>query len=294
MRWCADMMGRTVYLPAIPKRIISVVPSQTELLYHLGLDERVIGITKFCVHPRQWHQTKKRLGGTKKLHINSIIALKPDLIIANKEENTQSEIELLASHFPVWISDIKTLDDALEMIISVGKLVNKEIEAENLKQSISRGFATLIPQRKSLRVAYFIWRNPWMTVGNDTFIHDMICRIGWQNVYADQQRYPETSIDELVNLQPECILLSSEPYPFKEKNMLELKAHLPNTSIHLVDGQFFSWYGSRMQIAVDYFIALQSKVYKKNLLHAKCDIFVNEEENAIGIIGSSNFPKKFN
>lgn len=252
MRCCTDMMGRAMHLPAIPKRIISVVPSQTELLYHLGLDERVIGITKFCVHPHQWYQTKRRVGGTKKLHVDTIIALQPDLIIANKEENTQYEIELLAEHFPVWISDIKTVDDALEMITSVGELVNKEIEANDLKQTISSGFTTLISQSKCLRVAYFIWRNPWMTVGNDTFIHDIICRMGWQNVYAAQQRYPETSIDELVNLKPDCILLSSEPYPFKEKHIVELKAHLPKTSIFLVDGEMFSWYGSRMKWAVDY------------------------------------------
>lgn len=264
VRCYTDMMGRAVYLPASPKRIISVVPSQTELLYHLGLDERVIGITKFCVHPHEWHQTKKRVGGTKKLQVDTIIALKPDLIIANKEENTQSEIELLAEHFPVWISDVKTLDDALDMIVRVGDLVNKQIEADNLKQTISRGFATLIPQSKSLSVAYFIWRNPWMTVGQDTFIHDIICRMGWQNVYAKQHRYPETSIEELVSLNPDCILLSSEPYPFKEKHIVELKAHLPNASIHLVDGEMFSWYGSRMKWAVDY---LKNLIQKTQYLY---------------------------
>jgi ABC-type Fe3+-hydroxamate transport system substrate-binding protein len=202
LRLIRDMMGRELHVPEIPQRIVSIVPSQTELLFDLGLEKEVVGITKFCVHPHEWHKNKTRIGGTKKLHIDKIIALRPDLIIANKEENTQAEIEQLAEQFPVWISDIKTIKDALRMIEDLGILVDKKEIALTLSKEISSGFNQLLQDTKALRVAYFIWRKPWMTVGSDTFIHDMIKRIGWQNVYASHLRYPETNLDELKSLNP--------------------------------------------------------------------------------------------
>ena len=120
-----DQTGHSINLTAIPKRIISVVPSQTELLFDIGLDEEVIGITKFCVHPEQWFRTKKRVGGTKQLNIDIINSLKPDLIIANKEENTREEISLLQSKYHVWTSDIGHLNDALCMIYDIGSITVK-------------------------------------------------------------------------------------------------------------------------------------------------------------------------
>lgn len=121
-----DQLGRKIELNYIPKRIISVVPSQTELLHSLGMEEEVIGITKFCVHPQQWFRIKIRIGGTKQLDIGKIKNLQPDLIIANKEENTRDQIEKLAIHFPVWISDVNTLEDALSMIYSIGNMLDKK------------------------------------------------------------------------------------------------------------------------------------------------------------------------
>lgn len=255
--WIKDMMGREIKVPILPQRIISLVPSQTELLYDLGLDIEVIGITKFCVHPLEWHRNKTRVGGTKKLNIDTIIALQPDLIIANKEENTQEEIELLASQFPVWISDIKTIDEALEMIEQIGLLTGKYEKALSLITEIQYNFSQIQKAAAAKRVAYFIWREPWMTVGNDTFIHDVIEQMGWQNVYARQWRYPETNLEELTAFKPDLILLSSEPYPFKEQHILEIQQHLPEVSILLVDGEMFSWYGSRMKLAVAYLLQLQ-------------------------------------
>ncbi len=252
LRLIRDMMGRELQVPQIPQRIVSIVPSQTELLFDLGLEKEVVGITKFCVHPNEWHKHKTRIGGTKKLHIDKIIALQPDLVIANKEENTQAEIEQLAEQFPVWISDIKTIDDALRMIEEIGMLVGKEKNAVSIKNEIEKGFSGLIKETKALRVAYFIWRKPWMSAGADTFIHDMIKCIGWQNVYASHLRYPETSLQELSSLNPEIILLSSEPYPFSEKHIAEIQSELPEAKILLVDGEMFSWYGSRMKLAAEY------------------------------------------
>jgi len=248
-----DMMGKIVELNFPPKRIISLVPSQTELLFDLGLNEEVVGITKFCVHPDEWFRSKKRVGGTKTVHIDIVISQNPDLIIANKEENTKEQIEELSQIFPVWVSNIKTVEDALKMIREVGALVGKDNEAELLATEIKTGFDQLKKATIAKRVAYFIWRNPWMCAGGDTFISDIIKKIGWENVLADKLRYPEIVLEELVGRSPDIILLSSEPYPFKDVHIAEIKTVLPNSEVLLVDGEMFSWYGSRMKKAVSYF-----------------------------------------
>ncbi len=252
------MMGREVEYSYPPKRIVSVVPSQTELLYDLGLDEEVVGITKFCVHPEAWFRSKTRIGGTKQLYIDKIRDLKPDLIIANKEENTQDQIEELAKEFPVWLSDIQNIPQALQMIQVVGQLAGKEHKAAGIVDHVVGGFNALKRATAPKRVAYFIWYKPWMSVGKDTFISNMIHTIGWQNVFADRSRYPEITLEELKEYNPELVLLSSEPFPFKEKHIDEIKAILPNADVKLVDGEMFSWYGSRMLKAVGYMQAISN------------------------------------
>lgn len=248
-----DMLGRTVAINYPPQRIVSVVPSQTELLFDLGLDREVVGITKFCVHPGEWFRTKTRVGGTKQLNIDKIKELQPDLVIVNKEENTKEQIEALTNEFPVWISDIKNIADALQMIQAVGLLVGREQKANSLVDDIVAGFTMLPQSAAEKRVAYLIWYNPWMSVGGDTFISSMINAIGWKNVLAGKERYPEITLEELEAYNPELVLLSSEPFPFKEKHIVEVKARLPNAEVKLVDGEMFSWYGSRMLKAIGYF-----------------------------------------
>lgn len=246
----SDQMGRRVELPSSPQRIISIVPSQTELLFELGLGHRVVGITKFCIHPQSWFRSKTRIGGTKSLHLERIAALNPDLIIGNKEENEQSQIEWLAARFPVWMSDIFTLDSALEMIRMIGGLVNAPDTANKLADSVSSEFANLqdVAQatEKPLRAAYLIWREPWMAVGSHTFIHEMIIKGGFDNVFASQQRYPEITLPQLAAMMPDVVLLSSEPFPFAEKHIKEINDVFPASGIFLVDGELFSWYGSRL------------------------------------------------
>ena len=255
-----------------PQRIISLVPSQTELLYDLGLDKEVIGITKFCVHPPEWFRTKTRVGGTKNIHPEIIRELQPDLIIANKEENVKDQVEPLQDLAQVYVSDISNLEDALEMIQQVGALTNRSEKADALVTTIRERFGALgttIRERFStpgttirqdfstlekpihLPCAYLIWRNPWMVAGGDTFINDMLERAGFVNVFKDRLRYPEIDAAELRGCK--VILLSSEPYPFREKHVEEIRAILPEAKIRLVDGEMFSWYGSRLQYAPAYF-----------------------------------------
>ena len=247
-----DQLNRTIELADYPKRIVSIVPSQTELLFDLGLDEEVVGITKFCVHPHQWFKTKTRVGGTKRVDIARVSALQPDLIIANKEENLKEDVEALEQIAPVWISDIKTFEDALQMIEKIGEIVNKKQEANNLVNAIQIEFKQL-KQKSAKSCCYLIWQNPYMTVGGDTFINDMFQYCGLQNVFADKERYPIVTIDDIQKAAPAMVLLSSEPYPFKQKHIVELQQHLPNSKIILVDGEMFSWYGSRLLKAATYF-----------------------------------------
>lgn len=255
-----DQLQRTISLHQTPRRIVSLVPSQTELLYSLGLLEEVVGITKFCIHPRQWFTSKTRIGGTKSVKIEAVHALHPDLIIANKEENIKEQVTDLEKHYPVWISDVYNLRDAYNMIQLIGEITNKEKESTKLTVIIQNEFANLITKHTALKTAYLIWQNPYMTIGGDTFIDDMLQYCGLHNVFANLQRYPEITIEQIKAANCELVLLSSEPFPFKEKHIEELQKELPNTKIVLVNGEFFSWYGSRLQYAPAYFKELISQV----------------------------------
>ncbi len=249
------MLDREMDAPVKPRRIVSLVPSQTELLADLGLEDEVVGITKFCVHPERWFRTKPRVGGTKTVHVDRVAALQPDLIIANKEENVREQIDALQALAPVWVSDIKTLDDALRMMESVSVICGRANEGEEITRQIGTDFAPLRLCGKT-SVAYGIWRSPWMWAGGDTFINDLLTRCGWTNVLQEVPRYPEISLEALADLKPELILLSSEPYPFKEKHIAEVHAAIPEAQVRLVDGEMFSWYGSRLLKVPEYLSGL--------------------------------------
>ncbi len=257
-----DQLQRNVVLEKAPERIISLVPSQTELLYSLGLEERVVGITKFCVHPNTWFRTKTRVGGTKQVNMDTIRSLRPDLIIANKEENTKSDIEALMQEYPVWVSDIHTLEDAYGMMAGIGAITHTSSRAAAMIAEISQDFADLQPLSKPLTAAYFIWRQPWMVAGGDTFIHQMLKTCGIQNIFGELTRYPEITMEQLNASHCDLVLLSSEPYPFKEKHIAELQEILPEATIQLVDGEYFSWYGSRLKGAPAYFSGLIAALEK--------------------------------
>ena len=246
-------MNRTIRLGNTPRRIVSLVPSQTELLYDLGLGERVVGITKFCIHPEEWFRSKTRVGGTKNVNLDKVKALQPDLIIGNKEENSKEDIVALEKIAPIWMSDIFTLEDSLEMINELGDVLNVEKESKALVDLIRSEFDSLhtfFKGSKPKNVAYFIWKNPDMLAGKETFIDDMLTRIGLQN-YTNNKRYPIFEIEEGKNL--DYVFLSSEPYPFKEKEVIEFQKRYPQSKVLVVDGEYFSWYGSRLYKEPKYF-----------------------------------------
>ncbi len=248
-----DQLGRRVVVPFPPERIVSLVPSQTELLFDLGLGNRVVGVTKFCLHPPEARQTAAIIGGTKNFDFDKIEALKPDLLIGNKEENYQAGIEQLATHYPVWLSDIGNLPQALAMIRRVGFITGAKEAGESIATEIATGFAALASAEAVASAAYFIWRKPYMVAGSGTFIDDMLRRVGLRNVFAHLSRYPEVTAEQLAAAAPQHILLSTEPYPFREKHFAELQQICPAAKIQLVDGELFSWYGSRLRQSAQYF-----------------------------------------
>jgi ABC-type Fe3+-hydroxamate transport system substrate-binding protein len=201
-----------------------------------------------------------RVGGTKLIKMESVHAVQPDLIIANKEENTEEQIEELARYYPVWVSDVKNLPDACYMIEQLGALTNTAAGAAGIVQTIQQQFSALTGVKKAVNTGYLIWRNPYMTIGGDTFINDMLRQCGFHNVFAHLNRYPEISNEQLSAAGIELLLLPSEPFPFKEKHVVELQQQLPGCRILLVDGTFFSWYGSRLMKATAYFKELMDKI----------------------------------
>jgi ABC-type Fe3+-hydroxamate transport system substrate-binding protein len=245
-----DQMGNDVYLEEIPQRIVSLVPSQTELLFDLGLDETVVGLTRFCVHPDPKVKGRTSIGGTKNPDLDKIRELKPDLIIGNREENRREDIEALQKEYPVWMSDVTTLGDATGMIREVGGIVGKEASAQWIANLIEARFNDLTRELPTFgppkRVVYLIWRKPWMVAGSGTFIHTMLQLAGFTNIFGNSSRYPECSEKELITARPDLVFLSSEPFSFGDKHLEELRELCPSAQVRLVRGDLFSWYGSRL------------------------------------------------
>ena len=255
-----DMLGRVVKIQKPIQRIVSLVPSQTEFLYEIGLKDKIVGQTVFCIHPKSHFKKSKKIGGTKKVRFDELDELKPDFILCNKEENNEEIVEILSEKYPVWVSDIKNIDDAFYMMRSIGEIMDAESETESLLKNIESSLSQK-KIRHQYSCLYLVWRNPYMAVGTDTFINHMLERSGFINL-VKHNRYPELSTEDMQALNPEVILLSSEPYPFKEKHMEELQNLLPNSKILTVDGELFSWYGSRLLNSQPYFNELQRQLHK--------------------------------
>lgn len=245
-------MQRTVELPSTVLRIVSLVPSQTELLVDMGLRELLVGVTKFCIHPQNLRKETVLVGGTKQVDIEKVRALKPDIIIGNKEENDEGNIRELEKIAPVWMSDIFTLQDSLEMLKHFGVIFNKEGKVKEIRDEIQQSFDACAGIFRDLpnKVHYFIWRKPYMVAGKNTFIDFVLTHLGLQNTETEA-RYPEVKFKS-SNKEVDFVFLSSEPYPFGKKHFDEFQNVYPNAKIILVDGEMFSWYGSRLRFLSNY------------------------------------------
>ena len=263
MKSIQDQLNRTVNFSNTPQRIISLVPSQTELLCDLGLEDSIVGITKFCVHPARLKSSKKIVGGTKQIHIDKIKALQPDIILCNKEENTEAIVAACEQICNVHVSDIFEIEDCLEMIDQYGSIFNKEDESKRLQSQIQNellSFQEYIKQHAIKRVSYFIWKDPWMVAAKNTFVDYMLRINKFENIFGELERYPEVNLNQLKSLNPELILLSSEPFPFKVLHVQEFQNVFPYAKIIIVDGEMFSWYGSRLKKAFNYFKDLRNNL----------------------------------
>ena len=235
-----DARGQALHLQALPQRIVSLVPSTTESLFALGLGERVVGVTRFCESPPQVKALPK-VGGTKDLDLERLIALEPDLVIGNVEENSEQIAEQVDAHFPLWMAFPKSVDEALQDLRDLGQICGVEGAAQDWVSRIQAARASL--QAQPFTYLYLIWRKPWMAAGQDCFISALLREFGGENLVPG--RYPTLELERMQDLKPERVLLSSEPFPFAEKHRPELVG----LETRLVDGALCSWHGVRLERA---------------------------------------------
>jgi ABC-type Fe3+-hydroxamate transport system substrate-binding protein len=238
------------------------VPSITELLVDLGLNSSIVGITKFCVHPKGLKNEKTIVGGTKTIKREKIISLNPDFIICNKEENTKAIVTTCKEITTTYVSDIYTIADTLSLIKQFSEIFCCYEEAKEITTVVEdcyNNFLGFIHPQQIINVVYFIWKNPWMVAANHTFINHLLKLNKFNNVFSHKERYPEIDIKSLKKVDNlDVIFLSSEPFPFQEKEYLEVQKMFENTKIILVDGECFSWYGTRLLYAFKYFKQLRN------------------------------------
>lgn len=252
-----DQLNRSISLSKPPSRIISLVPSQTELLVDLGLRDKIVGITHFCVHPKNIRKTATRVGGTKQTRLHKIKKLNPDFILCNKEENTEEMVRELEEIAPVWVTDMYTISDCNDMILKLGGVFKVEEKAREIIDKINAAkedFIDFMRDKPKTKVLYTIWKNPYMAAGKDTFINELLALNKFENaISGPNARYPEIQFSNYEDL--DAILLSTEPYPFKESDAVALRKEI-NLKVKVVDGEYFSWYGSRLISAFTYFKSL--------------------------------------
>ena len=256
-----DQLGRELQMKQAPRRIVSLVPSITELLSYLELDDQIVGITKFCILPDHVYRSKPRIGGTKQVHYDQIDLLNPDLIIANKEENTAEIVEKLAEKYPVYVSDILNTEDALTMIEDLGLICNRKTKAEILVREIRTSFDEIIALHKhntKFKAAYLVWHNPIMVAGCNTYIDSILNLLHLENAFHYESRYPKIDIQKISEQDIDILILPSEPFPFKEKHRQYFKELLPDIKVILIHGEIFSWYGSYMLNIKTAYLSIQN------------------------------------
>jgi ABC-type Fe3+-hydroxamate transport system substrate-binding protein len=260
MRPRVDASGVEVALPRPPRRIVSLIPSTTEILCALGLAEALVGITVYCVEPRDVVRGKTRIGGEKDPDLAKIRALEPELVVANVEENRREDIDQLrAWSIPVWVTFPRTVVEGISLIGELGELTGAAARAREMLQELEPLRARVErarARRPAVSVFYPIWRGPYMTINGDTYIHDMLRLCGGRNIFADRpERYPTVTLDDVAARRPEVILLPDEPFRFRRAHLEDFAAYqevpaVRDGRIHLVDGKPFSWHGPRIAEAL--------------------------------------------
>jgi ABC-type Fe3+-hydroxamate transport system substrate-binding protein len=255
-----DASGVAVELPRPPRRIVSLIPSTTEILCALGLGDALVGVTVYCVEPRDVVRGKTRIGGEKDPDLARIRALEPDLVVANVEENRREDIDQLrAWSIPVWVTYPRTVVAGIRLIGELGEVTGAGTRAREMLRDLEPLYARVeraTADRSPVAVFYPIWRGPYMTINGDTYIHDMLRVCGGRNIFADRpERYPTVTLDDVAARRPEVILLPDEPFRFRRAHLADFAAYaevpaVRDGRIHLVDGKPFSWHGPRIAEAL--------------------------------------------
>jgi ABC-type Fe3+-hydroxamate transport system substrate-binding protein len=241
------------------RRIVSLVPSTTELLCALGLADALVGVTVYCVEPRDVVRGKTRVGGEKDPNLDTIRALAPDLVVANIEENRREDVDALrGAGVEVFITYPRSVAESLAMIRELGAVTGATLAARTLLDELEPLHAAVrerLAGRRPTPCFYPIWRDPWMTIGHDTYIHDLLATCGGANVFADGRRYPTISLDDVAARAPEVVLLPDEPYRFRRAHLRDFDAYpdmpaVRDGRVQLVDGKRFSWHGPRLAEAL--------------------------------------------
>ncbi|HUY26855.1 MAG TPA: helical backbone metal receptor [Candidatus Binataceae bacterium] len=266
----ADDLGFRLELAAPPRRIVSLVPSWTETLFALGIGDRVVGVTKFCVSPPDAVAPLAKIGGTKNPDLRAIANLKPDLIIANAEENRREDVERMrAQGIPVLTTYPRTVPGAVESLLKMGRAIGCEPEAAALAREITLTVSEIeagmgVWAKLRLRVFCPIWKKPWMAFNADTYAHDVLRMLGYNNIFAAAgERYPMTTLEAALDLRPDIVLLPDEPYEFSDRDVEELRTTLPpglSRRVLIVSGRDLHWYGVHMVAGLKSLAARLSRV----------------------------------
>jgi ABC-type Fe3+-hydroxamate transport system substrate-binding protein len=279
-RTFVDALGRAVPIRHAPQRLVSLVPSITEVLFNFGRGQQVVGITDYCTEPAAAVATKTKIGGTKNPDIAAILALRSDLVFAVAEENRRQDVEqLAAAGVSVYVFAPRTVRDGIDLLWRVADLLDCRSEVTGQMQAIEQDYAetiALVERHQRVRVFCPIWKDPYMTINEDTYVHDVLWVCGGDNIFAHRQRrfplaadlgqqpettsersterdrrYPRITLEEMAALRPEVVLLPDEPYLFSQADMADFRPFpevpaVRDGRIFLIDGKMVSWYGPRI------------------------------------------------
>jgi ABC-type Fe3+-hydroxamate transport system substrate-binding protein len=274
------MLGVNPPLTHTPRRIVSLVPSLTEVLFAFELGAHIVGLTEYCVEPQSAVRLKPTIGGTKNPDVQAILNLAPDLVVANVEENRRPDVEALQAHgIPVFVSFPQTVADAIATLGTLAQITGAEEQATPILTRLEATYHSVkaqVAKRRPLRIFCPIWKDPWMTINQDTFVHDVLATCGGANIFGERQRryplaadlgqgpawdpprqegrdrrYPRVTLEEMAALKPEVIVLPDEPYRFTVADQAEFAAFsqvpaVRHGRVHVVDGKLVGWYWSRM------------------------------------------------
>ena len=266
-----DDLGKTIFINKIPKRIVSLCPSITETLCELGLSDKIIACTDYCIHPIDKVKNINKIGGPKNFSEEKILKLSPDIIFAVKEENDANKIINISKKITTYVFDINSIKEGIELIKALGNIFEIQNIANVFIEKILEGYKNLPKVNSNIQCLYLVWKNPYIAVGSGSFIDSVLNKLNLRNCLRNsEKKYPKINLNNFEN-NFDLIILPSEPYRFSNKDIEELENVFPEKVIIKVDGEMFSWYGTHQLKSISYF---DKFVEKLNLSDWKNSIII--------------------